>query len=256
MCVSGNIMVASVDYNFITRTLQIVSHQGYECEAVYDNDSAFIKLINGKYNLVIIDMSMPGGKDLELAYKIRNDFEYLPIIIVTDTYNQDIAIELIELNIVAFINKYYKENQLIRIIDNALNSRKQHLMLKENIQVLNEWSSDLNKLLKFNFNRINVSMTDKNYSAITMNNMIKCLNSINNMMNITQSDESKPNIGAENDRTRLNILTKTLIEAVKVIDSTKSSFKSKELGNLKKKILDVLAETVGWESKSKNTTKY
>lgn len=256
MCNSGNILIASADFDFVKRTLQLLYKQEYECEVVYEYKSALTKLSNNAYDLIITDFDLPGSKEYELAYQVRDNFDYLPIIAVTDSHKNSNTIEISELPIVAFITKVYIDDQLIRIIDHSMYFVKQQKIVKENIKNLHNWSDELERVLKFNCNKLNVSMTYKNYTAISMNNIIRCLNSIHKMMEISDSGNSQIQVCDMVDCPKLNALTQALLDAVNIIDKTRSSFKSKELASLKKRLLDILTEAIGREPVSPNKKRY
>lgn len=60
---------------------------GNSVEVVYDKDSAEEFLYSNKYDLILLDINIPGGNGLELLNEFRNTGNVTPAIIITSFTN-------------------------------------------------------------------------------------------------------------------------------------------------------------------------
>ena len=239
----GSIIIASADYEFADRLLQLLHAHEYHCDIARDFQAATIKLARNYCDLVITDINLPGGRELEIAYLVRDKFDHVPIITIVDEFHQNVSIDIIELPIVSYIARSYSDEHLFRCVYHALNYVKQQNIAKNNIESLQNWYTELHNISKATGSRSTNNMTYKNYTIITINNIMQCLNNLHRMIEL--SDNANKVFSCIDDCSKLNLLTQAIIDAVDILDKTRTSFKSKELGNLRKRLMDVLSKSIG-----------
>ena len=92
---------------------------------------------NGKFDLVISDLKMPGLDGLELIDAIKKIDEDIPIIIMTAYGTIESATEAIQKGGFDFITKPFRKEQILFTIDKALKwlkVQRENKMLKEQLR--------------------------------------------------------------------------------------------------------------------------
>lgn len=111
------------DEQIITSSLEIIlSMEGFQEIDTCNDSREVINMLNTKrYNLVIMDLNMPYISGYELFETISNQFEKLPIIILSADYISE-AVGWIKNNAYDFIEKPVEGVNVIRSINQYLNA--------------------------------------------------------------------------------------------------------------------------------------
>lgn len=111
------------DEQIITSSLEIIlSMEGFQEIETCNDSREVINMLNTKrYNLVIMDLNMPYISGYELFETISNQFEKLPIIILSADYISE-AVGWIKNNAYDFIEKPVEGVNVIRSINQYLNA--------------------------------------------------------------------------------------------------------------------------------------
>ncbi|MCK5697631.1 MAG: response regulator [Gammaproteobacteria bacterium] len=135
-----NILV--VDDSSTTRHLlkSALTIQGFKVEMSKDGLSAWEKLNNGNYDLVITDYDMPYVDGLELCSRIRQSkkFSDLPIIIETSKDSKVEQVKIRSMGIQAFITKPFSPDRLIAEVERVLAETR----LKNNQTAMRSYLTD------------------------------------------------------------------------------------------------------------------
>ncbi|HSS19531.1 MAG TPA: response regulator [Pyrinomonadaceae bacterium] len=93
------------DDDTIRDTLHELLSEDYECDTAETAEIAVGKLDNGKYELVLTDISMPGLSGVDLLKLIREKYSDTPVILISGIGDQERAESLIKLGAFDFITK-------------------------------------------------------------------------------------------------------------------------------------------------------
>ncbi len=131
-----------VDDSSTTRHLlkSALTIQGFKVEMSKDGLSAWEKLNNGNYDLVITDYDMPYVDGLELCSRIRQSkkFSDLPIIIETSKDSKVEQVKIRSMGIQAFITKPFSPDRLIAEVERVLAETR----LKNNQTAMRSYLTD------------------------------------------------------------------------------------------------------------------
>lgn len=80
-----NILIAEDDPDQSDMLRDVLEQEGYGVETAFNGDTAYAKLLDHDYDLVILDNRMPGfnGGTILKAYRARNTIPRIPIIVVS-----------------------------------------------------------------------------------------------------------------------------------------------------------------------------
>jgi DNA-binding NarL/FixJ family response regulator len=82
------------------------------------------KLSTKEYDLVILDISMPGKDALDVLKEIKNHWPHVPVVIFTMNPDEIYAIRMIRNGASAYVNKETKPEQIIEVLRTVSNGKK------------------------------------------------------------------------------------------------------------------------------------
>ena len=111
-----------VDDNHILRfTLtELLQEAGFECNAVEDGIKALAEIKKDTYELVILDMRLPGMNGFEILKKIKSTHSNLPVVMLTAFGDIKTAVEAMKHGAHDFITKPFDNDAMIMTIRKAL----------------------------------------------------------------------------------------------------------------------------------------
>lgn len=123
-----------VDDNEVLRfTLtELLEESGFECKAVAEGISALDEIKNNLYDLVILDLRLPGMNGLEILKKIKELNSQIPVIMLTAFGEIKTAVEAIKIGALDFVTKPFDNDSMIVLIKKALEVK----YLKQEVNLL------------------------------------------------------------------------------------------------------------------------
>ncbi|MBN1787085.1 MAG: response regulator [Sedimentisphaerales bacterium] len=239
---SGRILLADDEQTFRESTGELLRKEGYTCDCVCDADEAVAKLKENSYDLLIADIKMPGNPGLELVKELPELAKGMPTILVTGYPSQKTAIESIHLPVAAYMVKPVDFNELEKNVADAIQQRKLFdsvFNTKERLRAWQREMQDIEKALQKR-HRSAFSASIKNFLDLTLGNISAALVDVKNLAYILTDEPDESAVCNLLNCPRLIELTEGLTETVRILERTKSSFKSKELGDLRVKLEKLL----------------
>jgi len=234
----GKILIADDEETFLLSTADLLRRDGYRCDVVLDAESAGKALGEDDYDLLIADIKMPGNADLELIRQLPTLAEGLPVILVTGYPSMKTAIESIQLPVVAYVPKPLEYEDLLERVREGVRRFQAFKTMRRIRNRLRHWEEAL-KQVQGSSPELRLpgqATTTDCFLTITFQNLV---DSLWDLKNLAQS----LSLGAGNQDVchmwtcpRLSFLKKGLEDTIEVLEKTKNSFKSKELGDLRKKL--------------------
>ncbi|HAR36642.1 MAG TPA: Fis family transcriptional regulator [Acidobacteria bacterium] len=124
---------------------QILEAEGYSVEISASGEEALKKFEEQKFDLILLDLLMPGMDGLEVLKQIKRIDPEAMVIIITAYASVESALAAIKMGAYDYIQKPFKNDELLMTIRRALEHRQ---LQEENIRL----RSELKK--KFSFNNI------------------------------------------------------------------------------------------------------
>lgn len=232
---SGRILLADDEQTFRESTGDLLRKQGYVCDCVPDANAAVEKLRQNSYDLLIADIKMPGNPGLELIKELPQLAKGMPTILVTGFPSQRTAIEAVHLPVAAYMVKPIDFKELEKNVAKAIQQRKLFEAVSNTRQRLMTWQKemqDIEKVLKKKNHGI-FSASVKNFLDLTLGNISAAMSDVKNLAYILTDEPDESAVCNLLNCPRLIELTEGLSQTVRILEVTKSSFKSKELGQLR-----------------------
>lgn len=243
---AARILIADPDRASCLVTETCLTDAGYECRCVHDMDSAMTPLRAAIPDLMIVDLSAPDRVSLDLVRRAQCFSAGLPFIVLAESPTRETALDAVTLPVVAYLKKPYDPGVLLEHVRAAVTRHRVYRILLDCQRTMNDWSNYTNDLA-FLTESQKFSPGDsviKAYIATSLSSIVKAAADISRLLEAlpheTRGDE--PGIPLRSPRTIS--LEAALAEAVRVLEDTKQSFKSREIADLRKKLTSVLhAET-------------
>ena len=115
------VRILAVDDDEPMRRLLIkeLPRKGFAVETAPDGDTAFRLIKNNTYDVVLLDIVMPGTDGIELMKKLKHDPASPVIIVLTGRATVETAVEAMKHGAYDYLTKPYKLDELVIIINRA-----------------------------------------------------------------------------------------------------------------------------------------
>jgi two-component system invasion response regulator UvrY len=115
------------DHAVIRRGLKQILLDEYPAatiEEAADAEAAIKKTINGEWDIIISDLSMPGRSGLDLVQHIKQNFPKLPVLILSIHPEEQYAIRALKAGAAGYLNKEAAPEELVMAVQRVLQGRK------------------------------------------------------------------------------------------------------------------------------------
>jgi DNA-binding response OmpR family regulator len=238
----GRILVADDERTFLESTADLLRRDGYDCDCVPDAAAAIERLKNNEYDLLIADIKMPGNTNLELVRELSEIAESLSVILVTGYPSQRSAIQALHLPVVAYLVKPFDLEELLRHVNQAISKKHLYKAVINTRDRLHNWQkevSNLEQILK-DENSGTFSVSVKDFLDLNFKNVVGALTDIKHVTEITTTKDIDLPACHLLSCPRLAELTGAVEDTIKVLEKTKRAFKSKDLGEIRKKLEELM----------------
>jgi DNA-binding NtrC family response regulator len=128
------ILVADPDPRAQQNLREILSERGYELGAANDVQDALGPLHDGQVDLILADLSLPGGGGMELLEQVRAGHPETAVVLLSAFGSVQDAVKAIQLGAADFLGKPFAKDQVMLAVDRAL---EKTALLRENQQLKN-----------------------------------------------------------------------------------------------------------------------
>ncbi|MCC6746112.1 MAG: response regulator [Deltaproteobacteria bacterium] len=237
----GRILIADDEETFLLATADLLRREGYECVCAPDAFEASKVLKAEPFDLLIADIKMPGNPDLELIRQLPELYEGLQVILVTGYPSVRSAIEAIQLPVAAYLLKPVDFEELLAQAKLAVERYQSFRAVKSTRERLQSWKSELDLVEQ----TLGASSTPAQkpvdaFVQLTMRNIVASLTDLQHMTQALATQQAAREACQLMNCPRGLALAQALKEAVDTLERTKRAFKSKELGDLRKTLEEVL----------------
>ncbi len=237
----GRIVIADDDALFRDTLASFLRQTGYECVCAPDSASAIQLLGASHFDLLISDLEMPGNENLDLIHQMSRLSPGLPVILLTAHPTIESAAQSVRLPVIAYLVKPPNLEELQKVVRQSIERYHAYRTVNANRQRLQDWMRDLT-LIEGHLTRGDDQPATghvNDYLTLTFQNLIMSMADLKQMLQAVARQEGK-----EEALSQISLL-EALRKTVEVLANTKQSFKSRELGDLRHKLEELLREQEG-----------
>lgn len=123
----GNVLVVDDDPMLCTGVERILTKRGYTVASVSNVEAALARLSRAFFDLVLTDLQMPGQDGMALLREIKDRWPHLPVVMFTGHGSMDVVIEALRYGVNDFLNKPFKPEELLNIVEREVIRYQQSL---------------------------------------------------------------------------------------------------------------------------------
>lgn len=156
------------DDNDINKLLSdMVDISGYNSKSAYSGTEALIYLKENEFDMILLDLMIPGINGEELLEKIRQNYS-MPIIVISAKDDKNTKIDMLKSGADDFISKPFDIDETIaRIVSNLRRYKLSSKQVSEKILIVNEIK--INKDTRDVFiNDNNINLTSREFSLLEL----------------------------------------------------------------------------------------
>lgn len=127
----------------------ILAEQPYELSFATSGEDALQQIQAEAFDLVLLDLMMPGLSGLEVARQLKQDARYasIPVVFITARSDEDAILEAFEAGAADYVTKPFLASELLARVQTQLNLKETRDQLQERNQELNQNVQLKNQLL-------------------------------------------------------------------------------------------------------------
>jgi DNA-binding response OmpR family regulator len=248
----SRILLADDEDIFLRPTALFLQKRGIICDCVHTVEEAAAALAKTNYDLLVIDINMPGNTNLEFLRDRPQHSNFLPVIVVTGYPTFHTAVESLRLAVVDYQTKPLDLPNFLETIRSAIEKARVVRVMREARKGFGSWLEQIGQMEKILLTpRRNAAEESRSasgeldwYLGETIQTFANLSVSLMNAMNTLNRSlpEGKGDVCRLMHCSRLSAYESGVREAIEVLIKTKNSFKSKELAEIRKK-LELLLKT-------------
>lgn len=247
MTMQQRILIADDEETFRESTSAILSDVGYTCSSARDALEAE-RLLEQGFDLLLADLRMPGNSQLELLEVASKRHPDVPVVVVTGYPTVGTAIESFRLAIVDYLIKPVDLDELKGAVERGLRRRSMMRAVKEAMTETAKVAGIFDQVGR----SINLAgrqgeqleWSAQEYMAQAMRHIAQLSVLVGRTVEATRTAQppEPTDICAFMKCPRLDRYEAAIEDAVDVMERTRSSFKSKEIGALRQRLETLLRE--------------
>ncbi len=113
------LLMVDDEVDFLDTLLRRLKKRGFSVKGVKDGQEALSTLKCEPYDVVILDVKMPGMDGIEVLRRIKEDFPDVEVIMLTGHANVEVAIRGIELGAFDYLMKPMDIDELVFKVEDA-----------------------------------------------------------------------------------------------------------------------------------------
>lgn len=233
------ILIADDEETVLESTADLLRREGYLCDTATSAGQAARMLGEKSYDVLLADIKMPGNTNLELV-RLANDREDpIPVILMTGYPSANTAIESIRLPVVDYLVKPVELETLLGATAVAAAERRAYRSISAIRHRLTEWARDIDEVRTVIPPVLPPPRTSSSdrvvHDALVLlafENVVRCLNEVAPLL-VALGKREPVQVDSE-------VLRQAIRETIDVLERSKGAFKSKTLGQLRRKLQGVL----------------
>ena len=115
----------------------ILGDEGYATEAVESGEAALAALESRRYDLLLLDVWLPGMDGLEVLARVRTLDPEVPVVVISGHGSIETAVKAVRMGAQDFVEKPLALEKTLLVVKNALRQRKleaENRALKEQVE--------------------------------------------------------------------------------------------------------------------------
>jgi ActR/RegA family two-component response regulator len=254
----GHILLADDEEVFLYATADLLREAGFECDCASDATTA-VALERKTVRPVHLRHPHAGHSGLDLIGELPESAQGLPVILITGYPSVDTAVQSLKLPVAAYLTKPLDFERLLEQVRPLIGIRRAQTVVRQLHDHVRNWTQDLDsfeRLFTLSGYRL-PSPAQPNLAAqpatpsgqqrhlalfvdLTIQNLMKAILNVRDLVEGLTTGRSCDTACAHMNCPRLDLLADVLAETVLVLENTRDEFKSKSIGDLRRKLEQII----------------
>ena len=241
----NHVLVADDDDLGRRSLCRLLEREGYLCHEAVTGESALNVLETVDVSVIIADINMDGNNRLEFIKSVRGKKSSVSIILITGHASVETAAAATSLNAAAYLLKPIDPQELLRVVSlefeqqSLFRAMQAHRNKQE--RILHSMRDTEDALTRAHGTSALNAL--ESYVALSFEQTVASLIDLRALMEPILAQYARQPCLEQLNRSRPLVLVNAIQETIQVIDSTRHSFKSKELATLRQKLEALLKNT-------------
>lgn len=203
------ILVVEDDVDINDLLCDLLKKNGYEVTAAYSGTEAKMCIKNENYQIVLLDLMLPGIKGESLIEEIRKE-KVMPIIVISAKTSLDDKVNVLRLGADDFVGKPFNVDEVLARVQAQLRRYTEFAETQENPKILKYKNIVLNnesREASVNDNLVNLTLREYDILELLMSNPKKVFTRANIFQSVWKSeflgDDNTVNVHVSNLRSKL-----------------------------------------------------
>ena len=127
----ATILVVDDDHAVRTVVARKMEAEGYDCVTAANGREALEKVAEQSFDLVLLDMKMPGPSGMDVLPKIISNYPDTGVVMVTAVADTQTAVEVMKMGACDYVTKPFNLDDLNIRVEKALERKR---LVRENLQ--------------------------------------------------------------------------------------------------------------------------
>ena len=245
----ASVLIVDDEEAFRESTADLLRECGYTCDCAADGPSAEKLLRSSSYDLVVADILMPGNSRLEFITSMRTLASDTCAVLVTGYPSLDTALGSMRLDIAAYLVKPIEMKEFLDSVVRGVTRTRARRALRQTHLRLQQQADELLETQHIAAKESGRGGRTESQVFLDLT-MVNIASSLRDLLWLagapgTQAHPEGPEGKAVCNLfhcPRLDVLRENIAHTINVLERTKQSFKSKDLGELRQRLEDVLYE--------------
>lgn len=235
---SGRVLVADDDPSMLEVARELLEDNGFSCDTAVSGSEVELCLRRQEYDLLIADIDMPGNRELQLVASLPQLQDGLPVILVTGAPSVRSAAQSVGKSVVAYLIKPVQTEELLSHVRKAVALYRSFKAVVNTRQRMATACADLQNIETALRHPAENTATASIHAflEVSLGNTIQSLSEVRALLEVLSTEVCSKEHEALLQTARPAVLIQALWETIAVLEKTKGSFKSKELGELRQRL--------------------
>jgi CheY-like chemotaxis protein len=238
----GHLLIADDEEIFLLSTADLLRQEGFTVDCARNATEARALLAQQAYDVLISDIRMPGNPGLELLKDIPAPSTGLPIILVTGFPSMATALEALGASVLGYLLKPLDFQELLPLVHRGVARHRLQTIAQESAQRFQHWADEMKAFgaeVKAGPPTLG-AIPIHNLMGLVLGNLASSTMDLKRLFEISLQMGEAPGLCGLQDCPRLEGYEAAIREGVATLERTKGAFKSKELGELRKRFESLL----------------
>jgi CheY-like chemotaxis protein len=232
------VLLADDEEVYLYATANLLREDGFLVDTALDAMEAGRLLETREYDVLVSDIRMPGNLQFEFIRQISQLAPDLPVIIVTAHPSVETATESVRLPVVAYLTKPLPVEVLIENILRCATELRTRRSIRQYAERLTAWSEHLHQLQATRYSQEDhpSKRLAREVLGLSLGSIAGLLTDMSSLFEVALSEDAETFPCVTGRCPHLDSYKELVRESIRVLEQTRTSFKSKELGSLRQKL--------------------